>query len=291
MKTYDFSGYATKNDLKCSDGRTIRRDAFKDCDGMVVPLVWQHVHNDPNNVLGHALLENRDDGVYCYGSFNETEAGINAKEFVQHGDINSLSIYANKLVQHGGDVLHGAIREVSLVLTGANPGALIDNLSIAHSDGGITPLEDEAIIFSPCEILEHAEGEETVDLSYETAEEILDTLVDAALNDKQVSKEVQEIFESMPEEVQDVIYETVGEALEIQEEEEEEDEENEEDNSEEDESDDSEDGGSCEHSGMTSDKTIGDIVETMTEEQKQAMYALIGIAAKTNNNIEHGELI
>ena len=116
---YDFSGYATKNDLKCSDGRTIRKNAFKDCDGQTVPLVWQHQHNDIDNVLGHALLENREDGVYCYGFFNDDEAGQKAKKRVNNGDITHMSIYANQLKQDHGNVLHGMIREVSLVLAGA----------------------------------------------------------------------------------------------------------------------------------------------------------------------------
>ena len=123
--TYDFSGYATKNGIKCSDGRTILKDAFKGQDGQTVPLVWQHLHNEPQNVLGHALLENREDGVYCYGKFNDSESGRNAKELVAHGDISALSIYANQLKEQTKNVIHGTIREVSLVLAGANPGALI----------------------------------------------------------------------------------------------------------------------------------------------------------------------
>lgn len=185
MKKYDFSGYATKNDLKCSDGRTIRKDAFKDNDGHSVPLVWQHLHNDSGNVLGHAILENREDGVYTYGKFNDTEAGRNAKLLVEHKDITKLSIYANDLLQQGSDVIHGAIREVSLVLSGANPGAVIDNLSIQHSDGSVDTEATEAIIHTgsdlelPTEeeemkkddIIEHAEDEETV-------KEVFDTLSD-----------------------------------------------------------------------------------------------------------------
>lgn len=149
---YDFSGYVTKNDLKCGDGRTIRKNAFKDCDGMTVPLVWQHVHGQIGNVLGHMLLENRDDGVYGYGTFNDTEEGRTAKEYVKHKDITALSIYANKLVQRSGDVLHGVIREVSLVLAGANPGAMIDNITIAHSDGSFDTIDDEAIIYTDLNI-------------------------------------------------------------------------------------------------------------------------------------------
>ena len=132
-KDYDFSGWATKADLLCSDGRIIRKNAFEHCDGMKVPLVWNHQHNSPEEVLGHALLENRDEGVYAYCYFNDTESGQAAKLCVQHGDINQLSIYANKLKQMGRDVIHGMIREVSLVHCGANPGAFIDTV-IMHSD-------------------------------------------------------------------------------------------------------------------------------------------------------------
>lgn len=133
MDNYDFSGWATRNDLKCSDGRTIRKDAFKGNDGTTVPLVWNHEHNDPNAVLGHAMLENRDDGVYAYGTFNNTEQGQHAKKLLQNGDVRSLSIWANQLKQIGGDVMHGNIRELSLVLSGANPGAYVDFV-MAHSD-------------------------------------------------------------------------------------------------------------------------------------------------------------
>ena len=136
MDNFDFSGWATRNDLLCADGRTIKKDAFKDNDGQTVPLVYNHQHNDVNNVLGHALLENRDEGVYAYCSFNNTESGQAAKELVQHGDVASLSIYANKLKQVGGDVIHGVIRELSLVLAGANPGAYIDAV-MAHSEDGL----------------------------------------------------------------------------------------------------------------------------------------------------------
>ena len=139
MEKYDFSGWATRNDLKCSDGRTIRKNAFAHNDGKKVPLVWNHQHNDPLNVLGHALLENRDEGVYAYCTFNGTESGQNAKQLVAHGDVSSLSIYANQLKQQGGDVLHGLIREVSLVLAGANPGAYIDSV-ISHGEAS----EEEA---------------------------------------------------------------------------------------------------------------------------------------------------
>ena len=140
---YDFCGYATKNDLLCSDGRTIRQDAFKDCDGTTVPLLWNHIHDDPEMVLGHALLENRKDGVYMYGKFNDTDKALACKAALKNNDINGLSIHANKLKQYAGDVLHGVINEVSLVLKGANPGALID-FSLAHGDGSD---EDEAWMY------------------------------------------------------------------------------------------------------------------------------------------------
>ncbi len=142
----DFSGWATRNNRKCSDGRTIMKDAFKDNDGQSVPLVWNHQHDDPLNVLGHALLENRDEGVYAYCYFNETDKAKAAKEQVRHGDITGLSIYANQLKQKGGNVLHGAIREVSLVLAGANPGAYIDSV-LVHGEE-----IDEAVIYSGEEI-------------------------------------------------------------------------------------------------------------------------------------------
>ena len=146
MSSYDFSGWATRNDIECADGLTIRQDAFADCDGIDVPLVYMHDHKDVENVLGHCTLENRADGVYCYGAFNDTEKGQMAKALVAHGDITSLSIFANQLVKRGKDVLHGAIREVSLVLAGANPGATIDFPVLQHSDGSYEDIEDEAII-------------------------------------------------------------------------------------------------------------------------------------------------
>lgn len=148
---FDFSGWATKVNLMCSDGRVIRKGAFKHCDGMVVPLVWNHQHNKPEEVLGHALLENRDDGVYAYCTFNDTESGQNAKLLVQHGDVNQLSIYANKLRQQGSNVLHGVIREVSLVLAGANPGAYIDSVMMHGEES-----DEEAVIYTG-EFIENVE--------------------------------------------------------------------------------------------------------------------------------------
>jgi hypothetical protein len=222
-KKYDFSGWATRNDIKCSDGRTIRRDAFKENDGNTVPLVWNHDHSLVDNVLGHALLENRLDGVYAYCSFNETEQGKVGKELVRHGDICSLSIYANKLKQNGSDVIHGAIREVSLVLAGANPGAYIETV-IAHSD----TRDEEACIFNPSETLElsheDAEGEEdkkdqesedkTMGKEKETQKE---TPKEKELEHKEESEEtVQDVVDSMSEKQKNVMFALIGEALEQQ---------------------------------------------------------------------------
>ena len=206
---YDFSGYATKNDLKCSDGRTIRKGAFKDNDGTRVPLVWQHMHDDPDNVLGHALLENRQDGVYAYCKFNSSPSGLQAKELVRHGDISALSIYANKLVQRGGDVLHGAIREVSLVLSGANPGAMIDNVSLRHGDD-IETLEDEAIIYSG-ETLAHA-GEEDPEAEQPTqeTEPQTDQEKEPEVADE---KTVGDVFETLNEEQKNVVYYMIAQAV------------------------------------------------------------------------------
>ena len=175
---YDFSGWATRNDIKCSDGRIIKKDAFKHYDGKTVPMVWNHQHNDPNNILGHALLENRNEGVYAYCTFNDTEYGKQAKALVEHGDIDSLSIYANQLKQQGPAVLHGAIREVSLVVAGANPGAFIDSV-MSHG----VESEEEAVIYTGENIaLYHAEepekekeGEEEVPKE-ETLADVFETL-------------------------------------------------------------------------------------------------------------------
>lgn len=175
MSKYDFSGWATKHDIKCSDGRTIRAKAFEDCDGITVPLVWQHKHDSPANVVGSALLKYEPEGVYTYCSCNDTEMGKIAKELVAHGDITSLSIYANRLKQTDeGDVLHGMIREVSLVLTGANPGAYIDQVSIAHSGDG----EFEAVIYNDGNILAHSDdnSEATADIDSDSMEAVFKTL-------------------------------------------------------------------------------------------------------------------
>ena len=200
-KKYDFSGWATKNNLRCSDGRTILRDAFKHNDGQTVPLVWNHQHNDPLNVLGHALLENRDSGVYAYCTFNDTEAGKNAKTLVQHGDVTALSIYANQLKQKGGNVEHGMIREVSLVLAGANPGAFIDSI-LSH---GETSDEEGVIYTGETLVLSHADGDAP---EKEEEKEVKD----------EKEKTVQDVIDSMTEEQRNVLYALVGQALEGEEE-------------------------------------------------------------------------
>jgi len=208
-EAFDFSGWATRNDLRCADGRTIRKNAFKGCDGMKVPLIFYHDHDNPANVVGHALLENRDEGVYTYGSFNNTEMGKLAKELVQHGDITNLSIYANKLKQNGGDVLHGIIREVSLVMAGANPGARIDVPIIEHSETGEMVEADEAYIFTDEEIIVHSDSDdadEADDSDYEDDEE------DEGEEDMPKDKTVQDVFDEMTDEQKDVVYFLVGQA-------------------------------------------------------------------------------
>lgn len=199
---YDFAGWATKNDVRCSDGRIIRHGAFKECDGKTVPLVWNHDHNNPEQVLGHADLENRDSGVYAYCSFNDTPAGKNAKELVKHGDVVSLSIYANRLKQQGSEVLHGAIREVSLVLAGANPGALIESV-ISHGELS----DEEAVIYTGETLsLSHADDEPK-------PEKEDDNKGDNMPNDKG-GKTVKDVFDSLTEEQKQVVYFLIGSAVE-----------------------------------------------------------------------------
>lgn len=215
-KTYDFSGYATKVGIKCSDGRTILQDAFAHCDGKKVPLVYQHLHNDPKNVLGHAVLENRPDGVYAYCSLNNTEAGKTAKALVQHGDISALSIYANSLVQKSSNVIHGVIREVSLVLSGANPEAYIDNLAFEHSDGSITTDESEAFICAGAIIHDGIEIPEVSDSSdsSDSSEESISHADDK--KDPEDQKTVGEVFDTLNEEQKTVVYTMIAQALETQ---------------------------------------------------------------------------
>ena len=201
----DFSGYATKHNLKCSDGRTIRPGAFKHQDKMKVPLVWQHQHDTPDNVLGHAFLTYREEGVWTDAYFNESPSALNAKESVRHGDVNSLSIYANKLVQRGGDVLHGDIKEVSLVLSGANPGAFIEHVYLKHSDGTDEVVEDAAVIYTGLS-LEHSDD------NHESSEENL--VHEEGETAVAEDNTVKDVFDSMTDEQKNVVYFMIGSALE-----------------------------------------------------------------------------
>ena len=259
MAKWDFSGYATRNDLKCGDGRTIRKNAFKDNDGQTVPLVWQHVHDNPDNVLGHAVLENREDGVYCYGYLNHTQRGEDMREMIANGDVSKLSIFANKLVQNGSDVIHGTIREVSLVLAGANPGAFIDNISIAHSDGTYTELDDEAIIYSDSDIV-HSDDDEDEDEDDENQNEESEDNESKDEESKEVEhsddkegqkmaendKTIQDVLDSMSEEQKNVMYYLIGAALEDQ-------------------------GGEAEHDDLGDDEMKKNIFDRTSEEQNDTL--------------------
>ena len=242
---FDFSGYATRNDLLCSDGRTIRRDAFKAQDGMTVPLIWNHDHTNPDAVLGHALLENRDDGVYAYCKFNDTESGVNAKKLVVHGDVRSLSIWANKLKHVGKDVVHGKIRELSLVLAGANDGAFIDCI-LAHSDEG----EEEAFIVN---------YDESALLLYHSDEnnEKGDTIV---AEETKVTETPEMFNDEQKQAIQAMINQAVADTQNVQTVEPEHKEEE------------------IKHSDDESDKdeTIEDVFNTLNEKQKTVVYALLG---------------
>lgn len=233
MEKYDFSGWASRNDLMCSDGRIIRKDAFRTNDGDTVPLVWNHAHNNPENVLGHALLQNRDEGVYAYCTFNDTPNGIHAKKSVRHGDVRSLSIFANQLKQSGPDVIHGNIREVSLVLAGANPGAFIDSVMMHGSDE-----EDGLILGYDENIVIHAENEEGGDDVEETVADVFNTLtekqktvvyaiigqaiedneenVQHADSDDSDDETVEDVFNTLTEKQKTVVYALIGQAIEDQ---------------------------------------------------------------------------
>ena len=263
-KKFDCSGWATRANMLCSDGRTIRKNAFEDCDGKTVPVVWNHEHNDPNAVLGHALLENRDDGVYAFITFNETDAGQNAKLLVQHKDVDRLSIYANKLKQMGGDVIHGIIREVSLVLAGANPGAVIDTV-MAHGEDS----EEECVIYSGefienVEPLFHSDKEEkgVSKMSEETKKQEVDN----------GGKTLADVYNAMTDEQKKSVQAMIGMAIA----------DTKKDNGKKEEP-----GKEVKHSGDSSDepaksekkeKTLADVFNTLTDEQKTVVYALIGHA-------------
>ncbi len=202
---YDFSGWATRNNLKCSDGRTIMKDAFKECDGQTIPLVWNHQHNIPENILGHAMLENRNEGVYAYCKFNETETGRNAKMLVEHGDVSALSIYANQLRQEGGNVIHGAIREVSLVVAGANPGAFIDSI-MSHGEES----SEEAVIYTGEGIsLYHADSAKQEDKG-----EKAESGKSEEKKDDDKDETIEDVFNTLSEKQKNVVYAMIGQIIE-----------------------------------------------------------------------------
>ena len=261
----DFSGYATKAGLKCSDGRTITPDAFKHQDKMTVPLVWQHGHDDPNNVLGHTVLEARSDGIYGYGFFNDTPQGQNAKKIVAHKDVRYLSIYANDLIEKmmngSKTVLHGAIREVSLVLAGANPGAQIDFVRIAHADGSIDDLEDAAIITTGLE-LEHEDAPVSIaGVVLDEPEEVVEHSAD--------DPTVQEVYDSLTKVQQDVVNYMIGAALEES------------------------SGGAAAHSDLPADAEPQQVYDAMSDAQKELVHSMIEATieeAKTQAIAEHSAL-
>ena len=209
MESYDFGGWATRNNLKCSDGRVIMQNAFKDCDGASVPLVWNHDHRDAENVLGHAILENRDDGVYAYGFFNDTPMGQHTKSLVKHGDITSLSIYANKLQQRGGNVYHGQIRELSLVLAGANPGAYIEEV-IEHGDSSDG---ESAIIFTGLGITTEVEEEAIQHKDESPKEDISEKEENKEMANEESGRTLKDVYDSMTKEQQDCVAAFVGLAI------------------------------------------------------------------------------
>ena len=288
-KNFDFGGWATKANLLCSDGRVIRNNAFEECDGKTVPLIWNHQHDNPDAVLGHALLENRGNGVYAYCTFNDTDAGQNAKLLVQHGDVDQLSIYANKLKQVGRDVIHGVIREVSLVLAGANSGARIDSV-VMHSDDAF----EEGYIYTG-EYLEDVEPLSHSETSTKGDNEMANTKNETTKIDDNAT--IGEVFDTLTDTQKKAVYAIIGMVA------------GEEDDSEGE--DDKVEHGACgssskkknqlvEHRNdvddddpdeMEDDETIGDIINTMTDKQKEALYAVLGMALETNNgdNEEGGD--
>ena len=280
MENYDFSGWATRNNLRCSDGRTIMKDAFKHCDGAEVPLVWNHQHNDPDNILGKALLHNCDEGVYAYCTFNDSESGKTAKLLVQHGDVKALSIYANQLKEHMSCVSHGVIREVSLVLAGANPGAYIETV-IKHGEES----DNEVIIYTGEDImLSHSD---------EGSEDILEHA------DENKEETVADVLNTLSEKQKKVVYALIGQALEASESSDEDDEDDDENDKPIKHSDDAED--KKEENDMAEDtkkkpaneETVADVFETLTEKQKTVVYALIGQALAdagvTDEEVEHSD--
>lgn len=265
---YDFSGWATRNDILCTDGRTIRKDAFKDCDGKTVPLVWNHQHNDPENVLGKALLHNEEEGVRAYCSFNDTRRAQSAKLSVEHGDVDSLSIYANHLKQEGGNVLHGEIKEVSLVLAGANSGAYIDEV-IRHGE----LQEDEMIIYPNEELdLAHAELEDAKPAPKAVKAEPEEKKEDKAEDGEDDGETVGDVFNTLTEKQKKVVYALIGQALE------------EGKGGKEDEAKHAD-----EDEDPDDDETVGDIFNTLNEKQKNVVYALIGQALESAKEAKHSD--
>lgn len=285
-KKFDISGWATKADMLCSDGVIIKKGAFKDCDGVTVPLVWNHQHNSPNEVLGHALLENRDDGVYAYCTFNDTDAGQTAKLLVQHGDVNRFSIYANKIKRRGSDVIHGVIRELSLVLAGANPGAVIDTVMMHGED-----FYEEGYISSG----EYIENVENLFHSDDTATKGDKEMADNSKKQGNQSEDetIKDVFDTLSDKQKQAVYAMIGQILEENgiDPDDDDDDENVKHSE-----DDPEEGGK---SGK--EKTIGDVFNSMTDEQKNVVYAMIGQALEDagvtddedeedeggNNNMKH----
>ena len=274
-KDYDFGGWATRNNIKCSDGRTILKDAFKQNDGQKVPLVWNHQHNDPSEVLGHALLENREEGVYAYCKFNNTESGQTAKSLVTNGDVDKLSIYANRLKTHMNNVMHGCIREVSLVLAGANPGAFIDTV-ISHGEDA--EAEEEGIIYTDehIETIKHSDDE-----SYkkgETDMEDENKKVDEEKKDENNEKTIQEVFETLNEEQKNAVYAIVGQALEHS------------DDSEDDSEDDSKD--ESEDNSENKDNDSEDNSENNNDEGEEDMKHNVFDNDKNNDEVlQHSEIL
>ena len=273
-RKFDFGGWATKNDLLCADGRTIRKDAFRDDDGRTVPLVWQHNHEDPTRVIGHALLENRDDGVYAYGTFNETDIAKHVKELVRHGDVCSLSIYANKLKQSGGDVLHGVIREVSVVLAGANPGAMIEFPIMEHGEESAT----EAVIWSGDDELEMGDGM-NLEHAEKPAEEKKDAPEEKKAEDKKDDDEnmtVQEVLETLNSKQKAVVNYLLEEAAKGDKVAHSDKEDEDDDDSEEADEDDKI--SHAEEKEEAGDETVSDVMKTLNPTQKKVVEFLINSA-------------
>lgn len=260
MENYDFSGWVTRNDLKCSDGRIIRRDAFKHNDGMKVPLVWNHDHDDPYRVIGNVLLENRDEGVYGYGSFNSTKLAHTAKIYVEHGDITAMSIYANQLQQQGPNVMHGSIREVSLVLAGANPGAYIENV-IKHGDESDS---EEARIYTGIEGLELCHADSSEKKEEEKPKKGEEPVAEETKKTETSESEetVKDVFDTLTDKQKTVVYALIGQALEeagVETPDGGEDDEEE-----------------MKHADSEGEETVKDVFDTLTDKQKTVVYALIG---------------